>query len=115
MLQRHKKALEAHLHPPPDNLRIEAIDVPDGGMLILIDVPPQPEERNTLARLLVGLCTSPRSSRDSCSNLRCRLLHTPAQLVSSRRRQRLRLPDHWPWTTQFLAALAKINTLTAPT
>jgi hypothetical protein len=45
MLQRYKKALEAHLHPPPDNFRIEAIDVADDGMLILIDVPPQPEER----------------------------------------------------------------------
>jgi hypothetical protein len=36
--------LRDHLHPPPDNLRIEAVDMPDDGMLILIDVPPQPEE-----------------------------------------------------------------------
>jgi hypothetical protein len=45
MVQRYKKALEAHLHPTPDNFRIESVDVRDDGMLILIDVPPQPEER----------------------------------------------------------------------
>jgi hypothetical protein len=44
MVQRYKKALEAHLHPPPDNIHIDAIDVSDDGMLLLIDVPPQPEE-----------------------------------------------------------------------
>jgi hypothetical protein len=41
----YQSALEQHLHPPPDNLSIESVDMPDNGMLILIDVPPQPEER----------------------------------------------------------------------
>jgi hypothetical protein len=44
MLRLYQQALEDHLHPPPDNLSIEAVDVGDDGMLILIDVPPQPEE-----------------------------------------------------------------------
>ena len=44
MLGRYQRALEDHLFPPPDNLRIETIDMPDNEMLILIDVPPQPEE-----------------------------------------------------------------------
>jgi hypothetical protein len=44
MLGRYRRTLRDHLHPPPDNLRIEAVDIPDDGMLILIDVPPQPEE-----------------------------------------------------------------------
>jgi hypothetical protein len=44
ILGRYRRALRGHLHPPPDNLRIEAVDIPDNGMLILIDVPPQPEE-----------------------------------------------------------------------
>jgi hypothetical protein len=43
MLSRYRQVLRDHLHPPPDNLSIEAHDV-DDGMLILIDVPPQPEE-----------------------------------------------------------------------
>jgi hypothetical protein len=43
MISRYRRVLRDHLHPPPDNLRIEAVDV-DHGMLILIDVPPQPEE-----------------------------------------------------------------------
>jgi hypothetical protein len=44
MVGRYRRVLRDHLHPPPDNLRIEAVDMPDDGMLILIDVPPQPEE-----------------------------------------------------------------------
>jgi hypothetical protein len=44
MVSRYRRVLRDHLHPPPDNLRIEAVDMPDDGMLILIDVPPQPEE-----------------------------------------------------------------------
>jgi hypothetical protein len=44
MLRRYEQAIADHLHPPPDNLSIETIDMPDDGMLILIDVPPQPEE-----------------------------------------------------------------------
>ena len=44
MLGRYQRALEDHLFPPPDNLSIEIIEMPDDEMLILTDVPPQPEE-----------------------------------------------------------------------
>jgi hypothetical protein len=44
MVSRYRRVLRDHLHPPPVNLRIEAVDMPDNGMLILIDVPPQSEE-----------------------------------------------------------------------
>jgi hypothetical protein len=46
--------------------------------------------------------------------LRYRLLHIPGRLVRSGRRRRVRLPDHWPWITQLLTALTKINALPAP-
>jgi hypothetical protein len=36
MPHRYRRALEEHLHPPPDNLSIEAVNMPDDGMLILI-------------------------------------------------------------------------------
>jgi hypothetical protein len=44
MLTLYQQAISDHLHPPPDNLSVEAVDMPDNGMLIVIDVPPQPEE-----------------------------------------------------------------------
>jgi hypothetical protein len=44
MLRRYQYALEKCLFPPPDHLSIEAVEIADDGMLILIDVPPQPEE-----------------------------------------------------------------------
>jgi hypothetical protein len=46
--------------------------------------------------------------------LRYRLLHTPARLVRSGRRRQLRLPSQWPWTSQLLTAITKINLLPAP-
>jgi hypothetical protein len=43
MARRYQQVLEKRLFPPPDVLTIEA--VPEGdGMLVLIDIPPQPEE-----------------------------------------------------------------------
>lgn len=42
-LARYRQVLERRVFPPPDHLAIEAVSV-DGGMLVLIDVPPQPEE-----------------------------------------------------------------------
>lgn len=44
MVGLYKQALEDHLYPLPNNFRIEPIDMPEDEMLILIDVPPQPEE-----------------------------------------------------------------------
>ncbi|MFF7648402.1 ATP-binding protein [Streptomyces sp. NPDC007983] len=41
--RRYQLALEQHLYPPPDYLDIETVKVP-GGMLVLVHIPPQPEE-----------------------------------------------------------------------
>lgn len=43
MIRRYQQIIEKRVFPPPDNLTIEAVDVA-GEMLVLIDVPPQPEE-----------------------------------------------------------------------
>jgi len=43
MVRRYQSAIEKVVYPPPDNLSIGAVTV-DGGMLVLIDIPPQPEE-----------------------------------------------------------------------
>jgi hypothetical protein len=45
--RRYVQALQEHLYPPPDDLTIEvaaATGIHGDGELILIDVPPQPEE-----------------------------------------------------------------------
>ena len=42
-MKKYRQAVETRLYPPPDLLSIEAIAVDDGG-LVLIDIPPQPEE-----------------------------------------------------------------------
>jgi hypothetical protein len=47
--------------------------------------------------------------------LRFRMLHVPAQLSRGGRRQRLRLPRHWPWADQILQAFHRIMIITAPT
>jgi hypothetical protein len=44
MARRYQQVLEKRLFPPPDNLSIELIPVSVNEMLILLDVPPQPEE-----------------------------------------------------------------------
>ena len=41
--RRYESSLEAHLFPPPEGLRIDIVNV-EGGDVVLIDVPPQPEE-----------------------------------------------------------------------
>lgn len=43
MLRTYQSALELHLFPPPDDLAIETVEV-DGGMLLLVHLPPQPED-----------------------------------------------------------------------
>ena len=43
MVRRYQSVIEQVVYPPPDFLSIESIAV-DGGMLVLIDIPPQPEE-----------------------------------------------------------------------
>ncbi|MFC5658485.1 ATP-binding protein [Streptomyces nogalater] len=42
-LRRYQTAIEQHLYPPPDYLDIEAVST-DGGNLVLLHIPPQPEE-----------------------------------------------------------------------
>jgi Transposase DDE domain group 1 len=44
--------------------------------------------------------------------LRYRLLHVAARLVHQARQVRLRLPDHWPWTTALLAAYRRLAAIT---
>ncbi|MEU9425403.1 ATP-binding protein [Streptomyces sp. NPDC048342] len=41
--RKYQVALEQHLFPPPEYLEIETVDMP-GGMLVLVHIPPQPEE-----------------------------------------------------------------------
>jgi hypothetical protein len=43
--------------------------------------------------------------------LRRRLLHLPGRLTRSARRHRLHLPTDWPWATQFLGALARLQAI----
>ncbi|MDT0459062.1 ATP-binding protein [Streptomyces sp. DSM 41527] len=43
VLRKYQSALENHLYPPPDYLDIECVTVKEG-ILILLHVPPQPEE-----------------------------------------------------------------------
>jgi DDE family transposase len=43
--------------------------------------------------------------------LRRRLLHVPGRLTRSARRRRLHLPTDWPWATQFLGALARLQAI----
>lgn len=44
MARRYQQTLERRVFPPPDNLSVESILVGTDKMLMLIDVPPQPEE-----------------------------------------------------------------------
>lgn len=42
-LKRYQQIIEQRVFPPPDNLSIEIVSMPEG-ILVLIDIPPQPEE-----------------------------------------------------------------------
>jgi hypothetical protein len=41
---KYRRVLDSRLFPPPDGLEIDAIDAPGDGVIILIEVPPKPEE-----------------------------------------------------------------------
>lgn len=43
MIRRYQNVIENRLYPPPDNMSIEAVAC-NGAALVLIDIPPQPEE-----------------------------------------------------------------------
>lgn len=42
IVRRYRHVLQEHLYPPPDGMRIDAIPV-GSGQIVLLDVPPQPE------------------------------------------------------------------------
>ena len=44
--------------------------------------------------------------------LRYRLLHVAGRLVHRARQMWLRLPEHWPWTTDLLAAYQRLAAIT---
>jgi len=46
--------------------------------------------------------------------LRLRLLNVAARILTTGRRVTLRLPAHWPWTTEMLAAHQRLASLPAP-
>jgi len=46
--------------------------------------------------------------------LRLRLLNVAARILTTDRRVTLRLPAHWPWTTEMLAAHQRLASLPAP-
>lgn len=59
------------------------------------------------------LCLNGALARAEPRSLRYRLLHVGARLVHTARQVRLRLPEHWPWTTDLLQAydqLARLGT-----
>jgi hypothetical protein len=44
MLSLYRSALKDHLHPPPDHLSIESVDIPENGTLNLIKCAAHPQE-----------------------------------------------------------------------
>ncbi|CAH0144290.1 hypothetical protein SRABI98_00620 [Microbacterium sp. Bi98] len=43
-VRRHLQVLNSHVYPPPHGLSVEQVEVEDGRVLVLVDVPSQPEE-----------------------------------------------------------------------
>ncbi len=44
VVRRYQQTLDQRVFPPPDSMTIEVVDMSDEKMIVLIDVPPQPEE-----------------------------------------------------------------------
>jgi Transposase DDE domain group 1 len=57
----------------------------------------------------VGLLAGRTLTRATAATLRRAVFTTPGRLVRHGRRQRLRLPENWPWAEAFTAALAAIT------
>ncbi len=56
----------------------------------------------------------PNATTRTARTLRRRLLALPGRLVRSARRTTLRMPARWPWATDFLAALQRLQALPPP-
>lgn len=59
----------------------------------------------------VGLLTGGSLHRATVATLRRAIFTMPGRLVRSGRRQRLRLPENWPWAEAFNTALAAITAI----
>jgi hypothetical protein len=59
----------------------------------------------------VGLLTGDSLHRATVATLRRAMFTMPGRLVRSGRRQRLRLPENWPWAEAFNTALAVITAI----
>ena len=59
----------------------------------------------------VGLLTGDSLHRATVATLRRAMFTMPGRLVRSGRRQRLRLPENWPWAEAFTTALAAITAI----
>jgi hypothetical protein len=59
----------------------------------------------------VGLLTGDSLHRATVATLRRAIFTMPGRLVRSGRRQRLRLPENWPWAEAFTTALAAITAI----
>jgi hypothetical protein len=60
------------------------------------------------------LLDDPHLSVAEPKTLRYRLRHVPGRIVRHTRRQILRLPRAWPWTTALVAAFRRVRALPAP-
>ena len=45
---------------------------------------------------------------------RLRFFSLPGRLVAHGRQRRLRLPEDWPWRTEFIALMAKLHAIVLP-
>ncbi len=63
----------------------------------------------------VGILAGGRFARATAATLRRCLFTIPGRLVRSARRDRLRLPDAWPWQHEFATAMTRIAAIPAPT
>lgn len=69
---------------------------------------------HNLGRWTARLGGLARSPRQTIKTLRRRHLTLPARLVHHARRPTLRLPAHWPWANDWLAALHLLRALPGP-
>ena len=59
----------------------------------------------------VALLAGGNLQRATATTLRRALFTMPGRLITSGRRRRLRLPEHWPWAEAFTTALDAITAI----